>query len=161
MAAVNRRRQTWSGLAMSLAAGVLAMVAAAPSARSGSAVETVVLDQAKLVKLPDRVATLVIGNPLIVDAALQPGGTMVLTGKGYGATNLMALDRSGNVLMQKNVRVQAPKDTVVVYRGIERLTYSCTPKCERQIMLGDSEAAFNMTLGQTVARNTQAQGAAR
>ena len=35
---------------------------------------TVNLDQAKLVKLPERTATLVIGNPLIADAA----GNMVL-----------------------------------------------------------------------------------
>jgi len=122
---------------------------------------TVVLDQAKLVKLPGRIATLVIGNPLIAEATLQVGGTAVITGKGYGATNIMALDRNGNVLMEKIVQVQAPKDTVVVYRGIERQTFSCTPSCERQIMLGDSEAAFTATIGQTVMRNTQAQGAAR
>jgi Flp pilus assembly secretin CpaC len=122
---------------------------------------TVTLDQAKLLKLPDRVATVVIGNPLIVDATLQPGGSMVLTGKGYGATNLMALDRAGEVLLERNIKVQAPRDSVVVYRGVERQTYSCAPKCERQIMLGDSEAGFNLTLGQTVARNAQAQGAAR
>ena len=38
-------------------------------------------------KLPDKVATIVIGNPLIADAALQAGGMLVITGKGYGSTN--------------------------------------------------------------------------
>src|SRR5450631_2744703 len=52
---------------------------------------TVNLDQAKLVKLPERTATLVIGNPLIADAAVQPGGVVVLTAKSYGVTNLVAL----------------------------------------------------------------------
>lgn len=144
-----------------LVAVLLAAAAAAPAARADEGVVTVVLDQAKLMKLPDRVATLVIGNPLIADAALQPGGNVVLTGKGYGTTNLMALDRSGAVLMEKTVQVQAPKDTVVVYSGTDRQTYSCTPKCDRRIMLGDSEGGFNLSMGQTTARNTQAQGASR
>ena len=48
---------------------------------------TVRLDQAKLLKVPDRTATLVIGNPLIADVAVQPGGIMVVTAKSYGITN--------------------------------------------------------------------------
>ena len=66
----------------------------------------VILDQARLVKLPDRVATIVIGNPVIADATVQSGGWMVITGKGYGTTNIIALDRSGAVLMEKTVEVQ-------------------------------------------------------
>src|SRR5262249_25257062 len=34
---------------------------------------TVVLDQAQMMQLPDRVATIVIGNPLIADVSLQAG----------------------------------------------------------------------------------------
>ena len=56
-------------------------------------------------KLPDRVATIVIGNPLIADATLQSGGILVITGKGYGSTNLLALDRDGRVVMDKTVQV--------------------------------------------------------
>ena len=41
-----------------------------------------------------------IGNPLIADASVQPGGIMVVTGKGYGVTNLVALDRDGATLME-------------------------------------------------------------
>ena len=55
------------------------------------------VDQAKLVRLPSRVATIVVGNPLIADVALQTGGVVVVTGKGYGATNFIAMDRSGEV----------------------------------------------------------------
>ena len=47
----------------------------------------VFLDEARIVKLPDRVSTIVVGNPLIADANLQAGGLMVMTGKGYGNTN--------------------------------------------------------------------------
>ena len=56
---------------------------------------TVVLDQAQIMQLPERVGTIIIGNPLIADVALQAGGNVVITGKGYGATNLIVLDRAG------------------------------------------------------------------
>jgi hypothetical protein len=130
-------------------------VAAAPT------LVTVVIDQAKLMRLPDKVATLIVGNPLIADASLQTGGIMVLTGKAYGITNLLALDRSGNVLMERLLRVQGPREAVVVYRGMLRETYSCTPNCERRIMLGDADPAFAAILNQTTLRNAQANAAAR
>jgi len=125
--------------------------------RIGGAAETleVVLDQAALMKLPDKVSTIVVGNPMIADIALQSGGLMVVTGKGFGATNLIALDRSGAVLMERSIVVSGPrgKDTVQVYRGVQRETYSCTPSCERRITLGDSADYFSATIGQSDARN--------
>jgi Flp pilus assembly secretin CpaC len=120
----------------------------------------VTLDQATLLKLPERVATIVIGNPLIADASVQAGGMLVITGKGYGITNLIVLDRAGSVLMEKSVEVEGPRDVVVVYRGMARESYSCTPDCERRITLGDADPYFAATLAQTAARNAQAQGAA-
>jgi Flp pilus assembly secretin CpaC len=124
--------------------------------------ETLVLtlDQARIMRLPERVATLIIGNPLIADASLQSGGMMVLTGKGYGVTNLIALDRSGAVLLERGLQVEGPRGhEVVLYRGMERETYSCAPKCERRITPGDSNAFFGQSLGQTVARAGAAQPA--
>ncbi len=120
---------------------------------------TVNVDEARIMKLPDRVATIVIGNPLIADATLQSGGILVVTGKGFGATNMLALDRAGRVVMDKTVTVLSPAggDLVVVYKGIERESYSCAPDCERRITLGDSPAYFNATLLQTGARTGQAQ----
>lgn len=121
---------------------------------------TVILDQAKLVKAPDRVATLVLGNPLIADVSVQAGGILVITGKSYGITNLVALDRSGTVLMEKSVEVQAPRaDVIVVYRGMERETYSCAPACNRRITPGDSSAFFEAAITQSVVRSTQSLAA--
>jgi Flp pilus assembly secretin CpaC len=130
-----------------------------PVALSGEIIK-VNLDQARILKVPDGTATLIVGNPLIADVAVQAGGTLVVTGKGYGNTNLAALDRNGSVLMEHQIEVQGPLGhVVVVYRGIERETYNCTPKCERRITLGDSQNYFAGTLGQSGSLNTQAQGA--
>jgi hypothetical protein len=145
-------------LALIFACCAVALIAprAAPAADI-----TVILDQARLLKLPERAATIVLGNPLIADVSLQPGGLMVVTGKGYGLTNLIALDRAGAVLMDKTVEVQGPGgDVVVVYRGVERGTYSCTPDCERRITLGDSNTFFDAIINETGARNGMAQVAA-
>jgi hypothetical protein len=120
---------------------------------------TVPLDQAQVLRLPGQVATIVIGNPLIADATLQRGGLLVVTGKGYGETNLLALDRDGRVVMSKTVQVLGPDsgNLVYVYKGVERESYSCTPQCERRVTLGDSPPYFGATLGQIGARNGQAQ----
>jgi Flp pilus assembly secretin CpaC len=134
---------------------LIAALAAPAIAHAGDI--DIVVDQARLVKLPERVTTVVIGNPLIADATVQGGGLLVITGKGYGLTNLIALDRAGAVLMEKSVEVRGPRDdVVVVHRGVERETYSCAPDCQRRITLGDSPAYFDAAISQTVTRNSQA-----
>lgn len=117
------------------------------------------VDQAKLVKLPGRVATLVVGNPLIADVALQSGGMIVVTGKGYGATNVIAMDRAGEILVDRTIQVEGPTDRVVtIYRGVERESYSCMPVCQRRITLGDGESYFKSTMDQAGSLSSQAGG---
>jgi Flp pilus assembly secretin CpaC len=137
-----------------LAVPAICVIAATP-ARAADPM-TISVDQAEVMQLPDRVATIVIGNPLIGDATLQSGGILVVTGKGFGTTNLLALDRAGRVLLSKSVQVLGPRteDVVTVYKGVERESYSCAPNCERRITLGDSPAYFNATLAETLVRAT-------
>jgi Flp pilus assembly secretin CpaC len=152
-----------------LAGLVLAAVATRAFADEPIAVS---IDQATILKLPERAATVVIGDPLIADLSLQPGGIAIVTGKGYGATNVVVMDRSGAVLMEKMVEVKGPDEPiVVVYRGATRQTYSCTPDCSPRVTLGDTSkddvdkdsglptGYFDKTLTQTVTRNTQAMAA--
>ncbi len=141
-------------VAMGLLLWPMAAIAAPPA-------DTVAVnvDQAKLVKLPGRVATIVVGNPLIADVALQPGGIVVVTGKGYGATNFIAMDRSGEVLVDRVIQVEGPTDQLVtVYRGVDRESYSCMPICQRRVTLGDGEAYFKSALDQAGNLSTQAGG---
>jgi hypothetical protein len=150
-----------------LAISVLAMTlladrrAVADGDGAGDGID-IVLDQARLIKLPERVSTLVIGNPLIADVSMQSSGLMVVTGKGYGVTNLIALDRNGAVLMEKQVAVKGPyANTVVVYRGVQRETYSCAPFCEPRVTLGDATAFFTKNLAETAGWISQVQGASQ
>lgn len=140
-------------------AGLLLAITAAP-ARAADTV-TVALDQATITKLPERVATIVIGNPLIADVSVQPGGLLVITGKGYGSTNMIALDRAGAVLAERTIQVTGARDKmVVVYRGINRETYSCVPECEPRITLGDSGEFFGQTMQTAGNRSSTAQSQA-
>ena len=120
----------------------------------------VYVDQAKLVKLPAKVSTIVVGNPLIADVTLQSGGIVVVTGKGYGATNFIAMDRNGEVLVDRQIQVEGPTDQLVtVYRGVERESYSCMPICQRRVTLGDGEAYFRSVMDQAGSLSGQASSA--
>ncbi len=138
------------------------LAAASPAlAQSKNSPIDVVVDQAKLVKVPDQVATIVVGNPLIADVTLQPGGAMVVTGKGYGATNLIVMDRAGEILEERPILVEGPTDRLVtVFRGIDRETYSCTPVCQRRVTLGDGPTYFNANLNQGGTLSQRAAAAA-
>jgi Pilus formation protein N terminal region len=117
------------------------------------------VDQAKLVKLPTRVATIVVGNPLIADVTLQNGGIVVVTGKSYGATNFIAMDRSGEILVDRLIQVEGPTDQLVtVYRGVDRETYSCMPICQRRVTLGDGDSYFKSVMDQAGSLSSQAGG---
>jgi hypothetical protein len=119
------------------------------------------VDQAKLVKLPSRVATIVVGNPLIADVTLQTGGVIVVTGKGYGATNFIAMDRGGEILVDRVIQVEGPTDQLVtVYRGVERETYSCMPICQRRATLGDGDSYFKSVMDQAGSLSGQASTSA-
>ncbi len=170
MTALCRRGRAVKGALSWLAAAVLfAVVASRAFAAEPIAVY---LDQARILKLPDRAATVVIGDPLIADLSLQPGGLAIVTGKAYGATNVIVLDKSGAVLMERMVEVKAPEEPIVmVYRGVTRQTYSCTPECSPRVMLGDTSKEnidsatglptdyFNKTLNQSTTRSSQALAA--
>ena len=156
---VLRRRASVSIELHSLAILALlwpAAVLADPAAGSIS----VNVDQAKLVKLPDRVATIVVGNPLIADVTLQNGGVIVVTGKGYGATNFIAMDRAGQILDDRQIQVAGPTDQLVtIYRGVSRETYSCMPICQRRVTLGDGDTYFKSVMEQAGSLASQAAAA--
>lgn len=119
------------------------------------------VDQAKLVRLPTGIATIVVGNPLIADVTLQSGGVVVVTGKGYGATNFIAMDRAGQVLVDRQIQVEGPSDQLVtVYRGASRESYSCMPVCQRRVTLGDGDTYFRSTMDQAGSLNSQASSLA-
>lgn len=140
-------------VALAVAALMFVPFAAAGAADDGLII--VKLDIAKVVKVPDKVQTVILGNPIIADVTLLRGGTqMVITGKGFGDTNLILLDRSGNMIANSTIRVvQAEEPLVIVQRGMERESYACAPRCQPTVELGDTAGYSNGWAGAIQARN--------
>ncbi len=156
MKTLSRRKQCAHLTAASLVA-IVATLAAAP-ARADDVID-VQIDQAKIIQLPDRTATVVIGNPIVADVTLlKGGGKMVLTGKGFGETNLIALDASGNSLGESTIRVKAGFRGLVVQRGSDRESYSCLPRCQPSVVLGDSPKFVGDAAGQIQAHTAMSAG---
>ena len=111
-----------------------AVRALALGAAGGAMADTgiqVVMNQAKIVKLARPADTIVIGNPAIADASVQDATTVVLTGKGFGVTNLVILDSEGAPVVDEQVFVtRGDARSVRIYRRADIQTLSCTPLCE-------------------------------
>ena len=115
-------------IAAALSVAAVALATTAVPADTGI---QVVMNQAKIVKLARPADTIVVGNPAIADAAVQDANTIVLTGKGFGVTNLVIMDAEGSPIVDEQVYVTRQDDrSVRIYRRSEVQTLSCTPLCE-------------------------------
>ena len=126
-----------------LACGVLAT--AGLPAWAGSGIE-VMVNQAKIVKIARAADTIVIGNPAIADASVQDATTIVLTGKGFGVTNIVILDSDGTPIVDEQVTVSRhTASSVRIYRRSSVQTLSCTPYCESSYK-SDAERTSEMEM---------------
>lgn len=122
-----------AGVMTALASLVLAAGAAQAADISVS------VNQAKVLKLTRPADTIIIGNPEIADASVQDATTIVLTGRAFGATNLVVLDGDGAPIVDQQIVVSRNEaGTIRIYRRAAIETLSCTPNCEAAY-LSDAE----------------------
>lgn len=140
----------------------LALVAGLKGAAPALAADLIVrFDQSQLLRLPRPATEIIIGNPSIADVSLQGGNLLVVTGKTFGITNVIALDAERNVIQDQRVIVERDAAKVVnVYKGGARQTYSCTPNCETNQTIGDSKDYFEMVSKQNQDKTKFSEGAA-
>lgn len=138
---LNRPASTLLGALTALA---VLQPAFAAEARQTLETVSVTVDNAKVIRLPEKTQTVIVGNPMIADVTMQKHGVIILTGKSFGTTNLIALDGTGAMLAESAISVQSPQASIVtVQRGPEvRNSYSCTPNCQPSLQLGDSKEFF-------------------
>jgi Flp pilus assembly secretin CpaC len=150
--------RAWLALAFAVA---FCATPAGADTRAESEVLKVTLDQAKIAKLPPGTSTLIIGNPMIADVTmLKNNGSMVITGKGFGRTNLIAIGADGAILNEQQLVVLPAKSVVVLQSGASRVSYACDPDCMPAVQLGDDPKTFAEAGGEISARNGFAAGAA-
>jgi Flp pilus assembly secretin CpaC len=137
----------------------LAIFAAAPAHAAGV---SIAMDEVRTVTFPKSVATIYVGNPAIADINMIDSRHAFVLGKGYGNTNMVALDQDGKQVSNTHIAVLAREDaTVTLQRGASRVTYSCTSHhCEATPLPGDGKEAFDAASGQINAHQGTAKAAA-
>jgi len=118
---------------------------------------SVELNKTEVVYLPASAGAVVIGNPEIADVSVHSANTIFVVGRGYGETNLVVLDASGQKIMDADIQVvnNLPAHGVRLYNGKQRETYSCAPYCQPAPVLGDSRdfIGSNQGSGTTITNN--------
>ena len=91
----------------------------------------VTIDTAQLLELQVDSATILIGNPGIADVSVNTPKTIFVIGLTIGETNLVALDKMGEVILESNVVVLPKADRqVTIHRGSGSVqNLSCHPHC--------------------------------
>jgi Flp pilus assembly secretin CpaC len=138
----------------------LALVAASPAYADGVAIS---MDEVRTITFPKPVTTVYVGNPAIADINMIDSRHAFVLGKGFGNTNIVALDHQGDQVSNTHVSVMARQDssTVTLQRGAGRLTYSCTSNhCEATPEPGDAKDAFDAVNGEVTTHEASAKGAA-
>ena len=137
--------------------GVFALgnLAVADSANAAGTDLIVRYDQSQLIRLPRPATEVIIGNPSIADVNIQGGNLLVVTGKAFGITNIIALDAQRNVIQDQRVLVERDDQrALVLYRGSTRESYACTPTCSPTVMIGDETKYF-----ENIAKHVQTKAA--
>lgn len=137
------------------------VLAAAPACASEL---NVTLDQVQTITFGKPVSTVYVGNPAIADINMIDSRHAFILGKGYGSTNIVALNPQGAQISNTLVNVLANADhqsILVLNRGAARVTYSCTADhCEVTPQPGDGKDAFDSGNGQINAHQDAAKKAA-
>ncbi|MEC5292402.1 pilus assembly protein N-terminal domain-containing protein [Aurantimonas sp. C2-6-R+9] len=148
-------------LRLVLPAMILGLLSVGAQAKDHGAILGVAVDHARIIEIDRPAATVIVGNPAIVDVEVLSSERLVLTGRSYGITNLVILDQAGEMILDEQVAVQTfENNTVRVYRQASRITYACAPKCEPTVTIGDDPGSFQQANEQYVIRQAMANEAA-
>ena len=120
----------------------------------------VTVDRAKVFRISRPASTVIIGNPAIADATVEDDRTLVLTGRSFGVTNLIILDKDGEPIVDETIVVRGHEaNTVRIYRRASRETMACAPVCEPTLTIGDDQISFQFAQEQIQARNALSESA--
>lgn len=144
ISAFNAWIKSHPSMAVALLAG--AALLASISAPTAQGVDDIIVtyDQSQLLSLPRPAAEIIVGNPVIADVSVQSGNLLVITGKSFGITNMIALDAKREIIFDRRILVKRDDVRVVnLQRGALRQTFNCTPQCNPTVTIGDEPAYFD------------------
>ena len=148
-----------------IAATVLACITqanAAPRGNNGGDV-ALALDEVHTLTFKSPIATVYVGNPAIADVTMIDARHAFVQGKGFGRTNIVALNSDNVQVFNTHVTVTGGEGsgTVTLNRGAQRITLNCAGgRCEPTPTLGDDQKVYDAESQQTSAHQTAARGMA-
>ncbi len=101
------------------------------------------IDRSTRVGLSGAASSVIVGNPAIADVTVVDANTLFITGKGYGVTEVIAVDGGGRTIFQGEVIVTGGSTGAVrVWRGAQATEMACAASCSPSIR-NDAAAAPN------------------
>jgi hypothetical protein len=140
-----------------------ALLIAASPARAADNSVALALDEVHTLTFKTPVATVYVGNPTIADVTMLDARHAFVQGKGYGRTNIVALNRDNVQVFNAHITVIGARDsgTVTLNRGAQRVTLTCAGgRCEPTPTPGDDQKAFDAANNQSTAHQSAARGVA-
>ncbi|WP_333590584.1 pilus assembly protein N-terminal domain-containing protein [Brevundimonas sp.] len=112
----------------------LAVTAVATTATAQSAPLNVEIDRSARIALRGAAASVIVGNPAIADVTVVDANTLYIVGKGYGVTEVVAVDAIGRPLFQNQVVVTGGSTGAVrMWRGGQMTEMACGGSCAPSI----------------------------
>jgi hypothetical protein len=108
------------------------------------------MDEVRVVAFSQPIAVVYVGNPMIADVSMIDSRHAFVLGKGFGATNLVALDADGKQVINDPINVFGHTgNTVVLHRGTQQATLTCgNARCEAAPTPGDDKDSFSARMEQ-------------
>jgi hypothetical protein len=129
-------------------------------AASRPATVSLALDEVHTLSFRAPITTIYVGNPSIADVTMVDARHAFVQGKGYGHTNIVALNQDGAQVFGSSVNVIGSDagGMVTLNRGAQRVTYSCAGNhCDPIPQPGDGKDNYDALNNQM----NQHQNAAR
>lgn len=119
----------------------------------------ITVDQTVALKVPGAANSVIVGNASVADVAVHDASTLLVTGKSFGTTNLMVLDRAGRTIYSNQVQVGGQTEAeMTIVRAGGTYTYSCVEKCRSTATVGDQSEYFQETIQTLQAKSGAAKG---
>lgn len=124
------------------AALFLASIASASVSLAQASTMSVEIDRSARVRLTGGATSVIVGNPQIADVTVVDANTLFITGKGYGVTQVVAVDAIGRTLFQRDIVVTAgTTGSVRVWRGAQATEMACGASCAPSVRSAGTSAA--------------------
>lgn len=139
------------------------MAQAAPKTIVKGADVALALDEVHTLTFKSPIATVYVGNPAIADVTMIDSRHAFVQGKGFGRTNIVALNSDNVQVFNTRVTVTGNEGggTVTLNRGAQRITFNCAGgRCEPTPTPGDEQKIYDTESAQTATHQSAARGMA-